>query len=133
MQPFLLLFVGVLSGPLYDAGYFKALIVGGNLLVVFGLMMTSLCKEYWQAILAQGVTFGTGYGLLFIPGVSILPQYFVKRRVLASGIASAGSGFGTFHTHVSHPHLTIPQVALFIPSSSADCSRGLASHGLSVS
>lgn len=40
LQPFLLLFAGVLSGPLYDAGHFRMLLIVGNFLVVFGLMMT---------------------------------------------------------------------------------------------
>ena len=98
LQSFLLLFVGVLSGPLYDAGYFRALLVTGNFFVVFGLMMTSLCQEFWQVVLAQGITCGIGYGLLFLPGVSVLPQYFVERRVLASGLAASGSGVGMVFT-----------------------------------
>ena len=40
IQAFLLLFAGPLFGPFYDAGYFRHLCIGGNLLVVFGMMMT---------------------------------------------------------------------------------------------
>lgn len=40
LQAFLLLFVSVLSGPLFDAGYFQALNLVGNFMIVFGLMMT---------------------------------------------------------------------------------------------
>ena len=40
IQAFLLLFLGALSGPAFDAGYFKHLVAGGNLFIVFGLMMT---------------------------------------------------------------------------------------------
>lgn len=40
IQAFLLLFMGALSGPAFDAGYFKHLVIAGNLLIVFGLMMT---------------------------------------------------------------------------------------------
>ena len=94
MQAFLLVFVSVLSGPLYDAGYFNTLNRLGNLLVVFGLMMTSLCTEYWQVMLAQGIVTGIGCGLLFVPATALLPQYFAKRRNLAATIAAAGSGFG---------------------------------------
>lgn len=32
-------------------------------------------------------------GALFIPSVQVIPQWFLKRRSLAGGIASAGSGF----------------------------------------
>ena len=95
LQSFLLIAVGVLSGPAYDAGYFTALLWSGSFLVVFGYFMTSLCKEYWQVMLAQGLVIGVGTGCLFVPAVSILPQYFVKRRALANGIAAAGSSFGS--------------------------------------
>jgi len=94
LQAFLLVFVSVLSGPLYDAGYLNTLNRLGNLLVVFGLMMTSLCTEYWQVMLAQGAVTGVGTGLLFVPATALLPQYFAKRRNLAATIAAAGSGFG---------------------------------------
>ncbi|KAI9713343.1 MAG: hypothetical protein M1828_001436 [Chrysothrix sp. TS-e1954] len=93
-QSFLLIAVGVLSGPAYDAGFFKPLLWCGSFLVVFGYFMTSLCKEYWQVMLAQGLVIGVGTGCLFVPSVSILPQYFVKRRALANGIAASGSSFG---------------------------------------
>lgn len=40
LQGFLLVFVGVLSGPLFDAGYSRVLNLVGNFMVVFGFMMT---------------------------------------------------------------------------------------------
>lgn len=94
LQSFLLVFVGVLSGPVYDAGYLRFLNLAGNFLVVFGLMMTSLCTEYWQVILAQGLVTGFGCGMLFVPATAVVPQYFVRRRNLAATLAAAGSGFG---------------------------------------
>ena len=86
--------VGVITGPLYDKGYFRELIITGAVLIPFGFMMTSLCKEYWQTILAQAFCIGIGNGCLFVPSVAILPQYFAKKRALANGIAAAGSSFG---------------------------------------
>lgn len=94
IQAFLLLLVGVLAGSLYDHGHFRALIFAGCFLQVFGMMMLSLCTEYWQAILAQGVVVGIGCGCVFIPSVAILPTYFSTKRGLANGIASSGSGLG---------------------------------------
>ncbi|KAH0012615.1 MFS general substrate transporter, partial [Aureobasidium melanogenum] len=55
VQAFLLMLVGALTGPIYDAGYFRALLAVGSFGVVFGFMMLSLAKTYWQVILAQGV------------------------------------------------------------------------------
>ena len=45
-------------------------------------------------MLAQGLGVGIGIGLLFLPSLSILSQYFFKRRALAIGIAAAGSSIG---------------------------------------
>lgn len=57
-------------------------------------MMTSLCKEYWQFMLAQGVLTGLADGLLMFPAIAALPQYFNKKRGAAMGIAIAGSSVG---------------------------------------
>lgn len=56
--------------------------------------MTSLCYQYWQLILAQGLIVGIGGGCTFITAVSILPTYFTTRRALALGIAASGSSLG---------------------------------------
>ncbi|MCJ1453667.1 hypothetical protein MMC28_004015 [Mycoblastus sanguinarius] len=94
IQAFLLLIIGAVTGPLYDAGYFRHLILTGCLLVAFGFMMTSLCSQYWQVILAQGICIGLGQGCLFIPSVAILPQYFTSKKALAIGTAASGSSLG---------------------------------------
>jgi MFS family permease len=94
IQAFLLLMIGVLTGPAYDAGYFRALITLGSFLIPFGFMMLSLCKEYWQVLLAQAFVIGLGNGCLFVPSVAILPQYFSTRKAVANGIAASGSSIG---------------------------------------
>ncbi|KAK5953178.1 hypothetical protein OHC33_005746 [Knufia fluminis] len=94
IQAFLLLMVGVIAGPVYDMGYFRTLVVTGSFLVPFGFMMTSLCREYWQVVIAQGVVVGLGNGCLWVPSVAILPQYFTTRKALANGLAAAGSSVG---------------------------------------
>ncbi|KAF7195195.1 MFS-type transporter dbaD [Pseudocercospora fuligena] len=94
IQAFALIFVGVITGPLFDRGYFGSQIVGGSFLVVFGMMTLSLCSEYWQVMLSQGLVVGLGSGLLFLPSVAVLPMYFTKKRALAQGIAASGSSIG---------------------------------------
>lgn len=86
--------MGVASGPLYDIGYFKTLIVVGSFLVLLGTMMTSFGSQYWEIFLSQAVCTGIGAGLLYIPSVAILPQYFSTRRVFATAIATSGSSLG---------------------------------------
>ncbi|KAF4624573.1 hypothetical protein G7Y89_g13599 [Cudoniella acicularis] len=95
VQAFLLLVVGgLISGPIYDAGYLRALVLVGSICNVFGMMMTSICNEYWQVILAQGVVMGIGAGGLLLPSIAVMPQYFTKRKAFATGIAAAGSSIG---------------------------------------
>ncbi|PVH95771.1 MFS general substrate transporter [Periconia macrospinosa] len=94
VQSALLLLVGVISGPFFDAGYFYTLLPIGSFLVCFGLLMTSFSTEYYQIMLSQGICVGIGTGCLFVPSVALLPQYFKKRRALANGIAASGSSIG---------------------------------------
>ncbi len=90
-----MLLVCILTGPLYDLAYLHSMVIVGTFAIVFGMMMTSLCHKYWQFILAQGLVVGIGNGLLFLPSIAIVPEYFSKRKALASGIVAAGSSLGT--------------------------------------
>jgi predicted MFS family arabinose efflux permease len=56
--------------------------------------MLSLCTQYWQVMLAQGLVVGFGTACLFTLSAIILPQYFLKKRALANGIAASGSSMG---------------------------------------
>lgn len=86
--------VGAVSGPIYDAGYFRYLLFGGSFLLVLGQMMLSLAHEYWQVLLAQAFCIGIGCGMLFVPSVAILNTYFTTRIGLAVGLAASGSSLG---------------------------------------
>lgn len=57
-------------------------------------MMTSLCKEYWQFILAQGILMGSAMGLIQFPAMAAVTQYFDKKRAAALGAVVAGSSIG---------------------------------------
>ena len=94
IQAYMLLTVGFFSGPIYDRGYLRTLVIVGSFGVVFGLMMLSICTTYWQALLAQGFVVGIGAGCLFVPCVAVLPTYFNTKLGLAIGLASAGSSLG---------------------------------------
>ena len=94
IQAFCVLFVGFLSGPIFDRGYLRYLLIVGSFFIVLGWMMTSLIHEYWQAVLAQGFCIGFGSGLIFVPAVSILPTYFSTKLGLAIGLSASGSSMG---------------------------------------
>lgn len=94
IQAFLLCSATVFAGPIYDYGHPRLLVIFGTVLVVFGMMMTSLCSEYWQLMLAQGLCVGFGAGCLFLPSIAIVPSYFTTKKAFAMGIAASGSSFG---------------------------------------
>jgi len=94
IQSFLILSIGCVTGPVYDRGYLRLLLLLGTFGVVFGFMMLSLSKTFWQALLSQGFCVGLGAGCLFVPGIAILPTYFTTRLGLAVGLAAAGSSMG---------------------------------------
>jgi MFS family permease len=55
---------GLFVGRLFDAYGPKRLILLGTVLSTLSLMMTSLCVQYYQFILAQGILFGIGTGFV---------------------------------------------------------------------
>lgn len=94
LQSFLLVFLGFLAGPLYDAGYSRHLLSCGSVLIVGGTIAQSFCAEFWQLLLAQGLCIGIGCGCLAILSVAIPSLWFTHRLPLANGIAASGSGVG---------------------------------------
>ncbi|KAF2718850.1 MFS general substrate transporter [Polychaeton citri CBS 116435] len=105
IQSCLLLLVGAMTGPIYDRGYMRQLVAFGTFLIVFCHMMLSLCTEYWQVFLAQGIGIGLGTGCLFIPSVAIISTYFHKRLATAAGIVSAGGAIGGLVYPIVFSHL----------------------------
>ena len=66
----------------------------GVALETLALISASFTHKIWQLFLSQGVCFGFGMGFLFVGSVGIIPQWFTKKRSLANGIGTAGSGIG---------------------------------------
>lgn len=61
VQIFSLFAGGLFGGPMFDR--FGAKIIWPAVIAyLLGVMMTSICKEYWQFMLAQGILAGMGMG-----------------------------------------------------------------------
>ena len=86
--------IGVVTGPIFDRGYLRTLLLVGSFLTVFGLMMTSIATSYYQVLLAQGFCVGLGSGCLFVPSLAVVATYFTTKRAFATGISVAGSSVG---------------------------------------
>ena len=113
LQAFFLFAANIVGGPLFDrygakvrtvfwpsrtisrlANNFHQIIWPAATAMVLSLMMTSLCKEYYQFILAQGVLGGIAIGLTMSPSMAAPAQYFQKKRGATMGLAVAGSSVG---------------------------------------
>lgn len=92
----LMLALGVYSGAWADKYGNCYMIFAGGLLIGIGYLLASFSTEVWHLFLTQGVITGIGYSLAFVPGVSVVGQWFDKKRGLAIGIAASGSGLGQF-------------------------------------
>ena len=66
----------------------------GSFGCVFALMMTSLCHEYYQFLLAQGVVLGISMGMATWPMLALVGQYIKVKRAAAMGIVLGGSSLG---------------------------------------
>lgn len=94
VQSFLMVFLGIVTGPVFDRGYFKLLVRAGSCLVLLGTIAQGLSSQYWQLMLAQGVCVGMGMGCLAVPSVAVASGWFTTRLSLANGIIVSASGFG---------------------------------------
>ncbi|KAK9687807.1 hypothetical protein K7432_014637 [Basidiobolus ranarum] len=90
----ILAFLTSITGNLADRFGYKTTINLGAVIIAGGLVCASFCTEVWQLILTQGVIYGVGASLCYPPAISAPPQWFFKRRGLATGIAVSGSGVG---------------------------------------
>ncbi|KAL4894691.1 monocarboxylate transporter [Aspergillus ambiguus] len=84
----------LVTGPLLDLFGPRLMLCLGSLGVVFSMMMTSLCKEFYQFILAQGILQGISQALIACPMIALVGQYIKVKRAAAMGIVIAGSSLG---------------------------------------
>ena len=82
---------GMWVGRTYDYYGPRILLLTGTFFHVFGLMMASISKTYYQFLLSQGVCSALGASMIFYPSMACVVTYFFRRRSLAMGIAASGS------------------------------------------
>lgn len=66
------------------------------LLLGTGFALSSRITTLWQFYLYYGVVVGAGFAAIgFVPHVSLISRWFVRKRGLASSLALSGQGVGT--------------------------------------
>lgn len=94
IQIFLMFFFGPVIGVLVDVVGARRIVAAAAFLALLGVCMLSLCTQYWQIMLSQGICFGIGAAGLFLPAMVATGQWFTTRRGLAMGIVASGSSLG---------------------------------------
>ena len=67
MLVFFMLFGGTFVGRIFDSYGPRYLLIVGTFLHVFGLMMTSISKKYYQLLLSQAICSSIGASMVFYP------------------------------------------------------------------
>ena len=86
---------GIFSGRLSDRFGPRLVVTVGGLLIGLGYLLISRITSIWQIYLFYGVLTSVGLAGMWVPLLSTVARWFVKRRGLASGIAVSGIGVGT--------------------------------------
>jgi MFS family permease len=102
---FLYFSLGMLSGPLADRFGSRLMAVIGMILLGAGLAAASAARSLAEVYTAYGLGVGLGVGCSYVPAMGAVQRWFVRRRGMASGLASAGIGVGT---------LAVPPFAAFL-------------------
>ncbi|KAI9753354.1 MAG: hypothetical protein M4579_005212 [Chaenotheca gracillima] len=93
-QLFFMLFLGTLTGRLFDAGHWRLTFSGGSACLVLFTFLTSFCEKWWAILLLQGILSGLSMGMVLCTTTMILRTYFTKKLAVAIGLGASGSCTG---------------------------------------
>ena len=68
----------------------------GSVIASAGFMLSAFVPSVFYLYISAGVMIGLGLGIIYLPRLDCITQYFDKRRPIVTGIAICGSGIGTF-------------------------------------
>ena len=87
--------LGIAMGGLTDRFGPRVVMTLCGFLLGLGYLLMSQIGAIWQLYLFYGLIIGVGMGGSFVPLMSTVARWFVKRRSMATGIVAAGIGVGT--------------------------------------
>ncbi|CAL8283647.1 unnamed protein product [Merluccius merluccius] len=93
---FVMTFMAPLSSVLTIRFGFQPVVMLGGTLIAMGTITTAYTSSIQEMYITTGIVAGLGYCLTFLPTVTILSQYFDRRRSLVTALASTGESFAMF-------------------------------------
>lgn len=68
----------------------------GSVFCTLGLCLSAVAPNVFFLYFSAGGLLGLGLGIIYLPRLDCITQYFDKRRPIVTGVAICGSGIGTF-------------------------------------
>ncbi|KAM6964776.1 monocarboxylate transporter 7-like [Tautogolabrus adspersus] len=93
---FVMTFNAPLSAVMTNRFGFQFVVMLGGFLISIGSIATSFTRSVNQMYITYGLVAGMGYCLTFLPTLTILSQYFNRRRSLVIAVASTGESLSMF-------------------------------------
>lgn len=87
--------LGVVMGGLTDRLGSRLLMTVCGVFLGLGYLLMSQISAVWQLYLFYGVIIGIGMSSVWVPLMSTVARWFVKRRTMMSGIVLTGTGLGS--------------------------------------
>lgn len=87
--------LAVLVGGITDRFGSRVVMTVCGFLLGLGYLLMSQISILWQLYLFYGVIIGIGMGGAWVPLMSTVARWFIKRRTMMSGIVLSGTGAGT--------------------------------------
>ena len=87
--------LGPVTATLVNRFGCRMVAIFGALLCTVALIATSFAESMEFMFFSYGFLFGCGSSFINLPGILVIPEYFVKWRSLAVGIATGGQTAGT--------------------------------------
>lgn len=86
--------LGMVVGGLNDRFGPRVVLTVCGVLIGLGYLLMSQTNALWQLYLFFGVIVGVGMSGVWVPQLSSVARWFVRRRSLMTGIVTAGAGIG---------------------------------------
>ena len=87
--------IGVAAGVVADRTHVRWVAGFGIVALALGMWLAARAPTLPLFYLYYGLGVGIGVGCAYVPAIAAVQPWFIKRRGLAAGIASAGIGLGT--------------------------------------
>ncbi|VDP12371.1 unnamed protein product [Onchocerca flexuosa] len=90
------LLIGPVVGGLVNKYGARMVVIIGSFVAGLSFIASLFCSNIYMFMIFYGFLGGAGFGLIYLPSIVTVGYYFEKKRSIATGLAVAGSGVGTF-------------------------------------